>query len=248
MVPAAPSEIESFYRTGALGLRALETREARGRRFGEHADATWRAFRGNPGELGDADRLDLLLRDAAALHRAACAPSVVFAIPGLATDEPFGPDWPSAPATLARDLVREGTSPIDLKAPAELVEKAATLWHLVPAATASVTDAVRSIGPASRVVAAGAGAIVALTKHFQGRSDMDLADQVLLVTQRPAERQLFGLAVLALGSTSPTRFLSPGEDAKAASGGRVHVALVSDDASPASGEAALAVAKETRGG
>ena len=52
--------LRPFYRAAALGLRALDGRGVR-RRFGEDADARWRQFRG---ELRDADRFDLLLRDA----------------------------------------------------------------------------------------------------------------------------------------------------------------------------------------
>src|SRR5690242_12221615 len=56
------NENTSFYEAASLGLRALDARATRSRRFGPDADATWRAFRG---ELTDGDRLDLLLRDAA---------------------------------------------------------------------------------------------------------------------------------------------------------------------------------------
>jgi hypothetical protein len=71
--------IESYYRAAALGLRLLEAREARGRRFGEAAAATWRAL---GGELEGRDRLDLLLRDAAVSNPLAFSARGVFDLAG----------------------------------------------------------------------------------------------------------------------------------------------------------------------
>jgi hypothetical protein len=107
MTAPSPAQAERFYRAGVLGLRALEAREGRGRRLGPAADATWRAFRGDPGELDDRDRLDLLLRDAAATSPLAFAPRRIFALAGLSDDEPFGHEWPGLPVSLARLLLRE---------------------------------------------------------------------------------------------------------------------------------------------
>ncbi|MFY0579821.1 hypothetical protein ACN28S_41205 [Cystobacter fuscus] len=62
--------------------------------------------------------------------------------------------------------------------------------------------------------------------------ELDLADQVLLVTDSPAERQLFGIAVMLLGSSRPVRQLLPSasaEQARAEQFPRAGRMLVSDD-------------------
>jgi hypothetical protein len=84
------------------------------------------------------------------------------------------------------------------------------------------------------VVAEGAGAIIALAKAIGGKAGMDFGDQVLLVTERPGERQLFGLACALSGSRSKARTLAPDRlatDAEELGFKRATVLLVSDDAS-----------------
>jgi hypothetical protein len=95
---------QRFYRVGALGLRWLQDRGFGTKRFDDDANARWRAFRG---ELTDADRLDLLLRDGAALFPKAFAAREVFELDGLAEDEPFGPEWVSPTPSEAGALLRE---------------------------------------------------------------------------------------------------------------------------------------------
>lgn len=83
----SPHQTEAYYKAAILGLRALEAREGRGRRFGPDADARWERFRG---KLHGGDRLQILLRDASAPWGVAFAASHVFRLEGVAVDEPFG--------------------------------------------------------------------------------------------------------------------------------------------------------------
>ncbi len=74
---------ESFYAAALAGLRALDGRERRPRRFGPDADARWQNFCGH---LSLAERVDLLIRDAAVTWQAAFSPAIVFRLPYLASD------------------------------------------------------------------------------------------------------------------------------------------------------------------
>lgn len=94
----------AYYRAALLGLRALEAREGRERRFGADADARWGRFRG---KLHEGDRLHVLLRDASAPWGLASAAAHIFQMPGVARDEPFGPAWPSPSPAEARRLLDE---------------------------------------------------------------------------------------------------------------------------------------------
>jgi hypothetical protein len=241
MTAPSPAQIESFYRAGALGLRALEAREARGRRLGPAADATWRAFRGEPGELDDRDRLDLLLRDAAATYPLAFAPRRIFALAGLADDEPFGHEWPGLPVAIAGSLLRDAAANLAPRPAHVVLTEVAAAWSLIPSATLT-GDAVATLGPASRIAVAGAGAVLVLAEHFASRRDLDLGDQVLFLTDQPGERQLFGLAALLLGSPTPPRVALPDlasqEGLRALGFDRLTAVIVSDDATPTTREAA----------
>jgi hypothetical protein len=236
---------ESFYRSAAFGLRALDATGAQRRYFGSEAEATWSAI---VGSLRPSDRLDLLIRNAAVASPAAFAPRVIFPIAGLADDEPFGPEW-EAPAALPEQLLREAAQPLADASPKRVLAEAAKAWGLAPKPLPPLLLA--NLTPASRILAAGAGAILALAEHFQGRAGHDLGGQVVLLTNAPGERQLLGLAAALLGSATTPRFLSPGTTAKAAAELRtpltaVHLAAVSDDAAPEAAETVAALASELK--
>lgn len=203
-----PSILEPYYRAAILGLRALEARSGRRRSFGEEADARWKAFRGS---LDAPDRLDLLLRAAAKGNPTAFAPRTVVPLEGIAEDEPFGPEWPGCPKLLAAALVKEAGEPLarEVATPGAALRTAAKAWGLDPRPLDP--RELEAVAPATRLLAAGAGAVVSLAERFSARADLDLPQQVLLVAGTPAERQLFGLAVALLGSPSPVRLLAPGE-------------------------------------
>lgn len=235
-----PAAVASFYTSALLGLRALEAAGARRPSFGADPDARWRAFKG---ELRDADRLDLLIRDAAKSLPAAFAPRVVLGIAGLHDDEPFGPDWPGPDAALAATLLRSAAQPFERPPLAELLARVVAAWSLAPAPVDRKRTA--DIAPQTRIVAAGAGAILALAEHFEQGKGLDLAAQVLLVTDSPGERQLLGVAAALLGSASAPRFLPPSSkpDDAGKSFPRADLLLVSDDADPGARSAAEAIAR-----
>lgn len=236
-----PQDIERYYRAALLGLQALDESERVAPRFGPEADARWRALHG---ELEARDRLELLLRDAAKTQPTAFAPRVLFALPGLSGDEPLGKDFRGASEALAAELLRAAAAkpaPMTLRA---LLEEAARIWGLAPAPVDEASLA--TLQQASRVVAAGAGAVIALAAAMADRAGFDLADQVLLVSETPAVRQLLGLAVAWKRSNRPVWLLSPqavlaADDPMALLRGRgsVDLAVVSADATPSERDAAL---------
>ncbi len=73
------------------------------------------------------------------------------------------------------------------------------------------------------------------------RGGTDLGDQVLLVTDSAAERQLLGVAAAISGSARSARLLPidcTAEDARALDFPRASSVLISDDATPAARDAA----------
>lgn len=220
-------EVRSFHLAAHLGLRALDARGAR-RRFGDEADARWKQFRG---QLTEADRLDLLLRDAATVAPLAFAPRDVFALPGISTEDPFGPDWPGPPRGLAGELLRaRDEAAAD---PVAAFDRALALWQRAAAPIDPGTGP--RVAPSTRLLVGGASLLRHLVGVFAaGRDALDLADQVILVADRPHERQLFGLAAVLLGTTSPPRCVAPDaspERWKALGVTRLDATLVSPDAS-----------------
>jgi hypothetical protein len=103
---------QQYYSASTSALRALERSSPTNRRFGPDADATWKGFKG---QLTDADRLDLLLREAAVQYPSAFAPRVLFAWDGLTEDEPFGPDWESLPDRMVAQLLRGPDAPAGIE-------------------------------------------------------------------------------------------------------------------------------------
>jgi hypothetical protein len=199
------SAIEAFYRAAFEGLRFLEQREGRGRRFGEAAHAAWRSL---GGEFEASDRIELLLRDAAAQHPLAFGARGVFEMTWLAEDEPFGSEWPPVRAALAETLLREskGTGETDV---AKLVAVAARHWAFPrPTVTPALTDQVARITPASHFLMAGVSAMLAVITAAATRRDLDLGEQALVLTNGPADRQLWGLALLASSTRSRPRVVS----------------------------------------
>jgi hypothetical protein len=240
--PMSPEAIESFYRAAHLGLRVLDERGAR-RRFGADADARWKQFRG---DLNDADRLNLLQRDASTVAPLAFAPREVFSLTGLSVEDAFGPVWPGSRAGLAGDLLRAERS--DASDPLQWFEAAVAQWPGSPPALDG--SSLPKILPSTRLVFAGLGALRALVTHFAAqRGSLDLADQLLLVSDRPAERQLFGLAAVFLGTPNAPRALVPSaskERVRALGVTRLDAHVVSEDATPAARDAALALADVLR--
>lgn len=230
--PIESSDIERFYRAALLGLGALDSREQSGRRLGPNAAARWGAFRGG---LREADRLDWLVRDAAATQPLGFAPRALFNLAGLPSDEPFGRYWPGLPERLAIELFSQPPShaPADLRA---LLDAVVAAWGLSPRPLSP--EAMTNLRPASRVVAAGAGAVLSLLPIFADRRDFDLTDQVLLVADTAGVRQLFGLGAAWLPTNRSPGCLGSAElitgqaaaTARAMGFDRIDETLISDDA------------------
>ena len=195
--------IDRFYAATVAGLRALEAQHPTDRRFGPNADATWKAFKG---ELNEGDRVDLLLRDAALQHPAAFGPRSIFLLDGLAEDEPFGPDWQGPDASIVLRLLRDSSGFSGSFKVADALAAAAKAWGVTPKPLRA--GAAADVQAATRFWLSGSGAIVSLAATFEGRPELDLADQAVLVADQPAERQLYGLAVALLQSTRPARLLT----------------------------------------
>src|SRR5690606_28227661 len=120
----------------------------------------------------------LLLRDASVAFPHAFAPRAVFAIPGLADDEPFGPSFPQVPRRFATDLLKQARSGGAIDGASVLAEAAAR-WSLADVADVDALAArLAHLGPATRLVVSGARAIAALSRAAAAHRDLDLADQV----------------------------------------------------------------------
>lgn len=220
--PVTSEQHLAFYAAAVAGLRALDSRERVPRRFGADADRRWASFKG---KLDEADRIDLLLRDAAVTWGPAFSPAEAFGLFGLAPDEPFGPDWHPLSPSAARRALAEPTSPAS---PGTL----AALLGIAPGPAP-----VPSLGPSTRLAVAGGAALVAVAEAFAGTPGLSWSDQVLAVATTPAHRQLAGLLALAVGSAARTRLVRPAEDLRAtlkeAGFAQVDAAAVSTDAEPA---------------
>jgi hypothetical protein len=220
--PVSSQQRDAFYAAAVAGLRALDARERTPRRFGADADTRWAAFKGN---LNDADRVDLLLRDAAVTWGPAFSPAEVFALFGLAPDEPFGPDWQPLSTAAARRAFAEPPAPTS---PAAL----AALLGLSPSPVP-----VPSLTPSTRLAVAGGAALVAVADAFARTPGLSWSDQVLVVATTPAHRQLAGLLAIAVGAAARTRLVRPSGDLRAtlkeAGFAQLDLAVVSPDAEPA---------------
>jgi hypothetical protein len=214
-------ECAVFYRAAVVGLRALDARESAPRRFGPDADARWVQF---AGALGAGDRIDILLRDAAATWGAAFSPSEAFGLFGLADDEPFGPDWSSIDDRAAIRLLAEPDAP-------------ATLEHIAYGlGVKAVSVPVPVLTPSTKLVVAGGAAVTSVAKAFSVNTALSWTDQVVVVAGKAAWRQLAGLAAVVLGARGRTAIVRPteGADGTVRIAGFAHLdaAVVSPDAEP----------------
>ncbi|MER2559596.1 MAG: hypothetical protein ABTQ32_02685 [Myxococcaceae bacterium] len=200
MTTSAPTaqERETFYAAAVVGLRALDAREPKPRRFGSDADARWRQF---AGALGDGDRLDILLRDAAGTWGAAFSPAECFGLFGLADDEPFGPDWSGLSDSVAKRLLADATGK-----------------HSIESVTSALgvkvgTVSLHAVSSSTKLVLAGASAVSAVAQVFAKDPKLSWTDQVLVVASTPLVRQLAGLAAVLVGARGRTALIRPAAEA-----------------------------------
>ena len=225
--PVPPQDHSAFYGAAVIGLRALDARETTPRRFGPDAEARWAQF---AGALGMGDRIDILLRDAAGTWGAAFSPSECFGFFGLADDEPFGPDWNGIDDHSAKRLLAEPD------VPAKIEHIAFALG--VKAGSVSVPH----ITPSTKLVVAGGTAIVSVATMFAENKALSWTDQVVVVADKPAWRQLAGLAAVLRGARGRTVLVRAVEGAESTlrNTGFAHLdaAVISPDAEPEAAELA----------
>ncbi|NUP07972.1 MAG: hypothetical protein HOW73_18150 [Polyangiaceae bacterium] len=210
-----------YYEAAMRALQFVERRSPTGRRFGADADARWGAFRGN---LTTADRMDLLLRDADAQWPSSFGARNVFALRAAAEDEAFGAEWLPMDPVDAEELWRRVIAEPPPSAVKDALVAAAATWELklAPVETAPV-------GAAEKLIVAGPSAIATLIGLFATGSDLDWADQVIVVATPPAHRQLAALAGALLNATKPSALMTPDENVKVTAGRRL---VLSADAAP----------------
>lgn len=223
-IDISPEQRSAYYRAAFLGLHALDAAERTPRRFGPDAEARWSGFAGH---LGTAERLDLLIRDAAVTWGVGFSPALIFDLPGLAEDEPFGPDWASLPPQEVQRLWASPPWAVSIGDVAEVLDV-----PLTPVDLPSIT-------PSTRLMVAGGAAVCALATHFSGQDELSWPDQVLVVSERPQVLQLAGLVAPIIAARGPSCALRPVDDVAAAlkeqgwsAGGE---AVVSDDATAREG-------------
>lgn len=228
-----PSRRDTFYTAALLGLHVLDSQERTPRRFGPDADARWQGFQGH---LGIAERIDLLIRDAAVSWPMGFSPSRIFRLQGLASDEPFGPDWRSLPENVAQMLWSDVSATPDLDDVAAILD--------IPHEAIDVPQ----LTPATRLFVAGGAAIRAVAQVFAKSDVLSWSDQVMVVASSPSNRQLAGLVAPLIGALGTATVLTPSEDvggslkrAEITAGG---VAIVSSDADAASANFARLAARE----
>lgn len=183
------AQSDAFYKAATLGLAALERREGRSLRAGPDADARWARF---SGALHTGDRLDMLLRDAAVTWGSAFAGAQVFQLPGVAADDPFGPQW------LAPNRRRGEASLTTIGSASPTLDDIGRALGIPAHAVA-----LPAIGPATRLTIAGGAAILAAARHFLAHDELDWSRQVTIVAQLPRNRQLAGLVAIFLRGLRP---------------------------------------------
>ena len=187
------AEIRSYYEAALAALRFVDV-QSNGGRFGKDADIRWKGFRGH---LQDVDRIDVLLRDADARWPGSMGARRVFNRQGVSENDAFGKGWSPLDPVAGADLWREVSGAKPPPALADALANMAAVWKL-PLSSHKPAP----VQPSSRLVTAGASAVVALAQSFVGRDDLNWAQQVVVVASDPATRQLAAFCGAALNVTN----------------------------------------------
>lgn len=216
------TERATYYRNALRLLRFAEERSPTQRRFGANADALWRDFAGG---LKTADRIDVLLRDADTEWPGGFGARAVFGLRAVAEDDAFGAQWSSL-EPIDGERVWKDVTQVEAVASSldAILDQLAAAWELRPA-----PHELPRLTAGARLVIGGAGAIAAALRAFAGNADLNWPQQIVVVADHPAERQLAAAAAVLLNTTRPT-VLRTSVDRGAPLVG--HIPQVSSDATP----------------
>jgi hypothetical protein len=228
------AEALAYYRASLTLLKHVESRQPTSRRFGGEADALWSQFRGH---LTTADRITTLLRDADAQWPGGFGARSIFQLRGVAEDDAFGSQWQPLDGVDAEDIWREfsvGT----LGSTQATLQALASVWKFSLAPIS-----VDNVDATEHLVVAGPSAVAALIQAFDGRSDLNWADQVTAIASLPAHRHLALAAAALLNLTRAPLVLSADQDAGLVRSTTKPRLFISADASEADAVKARALAE-----
>lgn len=194
------------YVRGALRLlQYVEAKRPTGRRFGADADARWSSFRG---DLETVDRIELMIRDADAEWPGSFGARTVFAMQGVAEDEPFGSQWKGLDPVAAEELWRSVKAEPAPTTVAGVLASIASAWGVTMTAQHS-----GPVTPTDHLVVVGPSAIAAIIEVFATGAALDWAEQVVVVASAPAARQLAAAATALLNASRPATILAASDTA-----------------------------------
>jgi len=187
-MPPSTHEVRrhAYYDCALALLRVVEARSPTARRFGPEADALWRSV---AGDLDLGDRLELLLRDADRQWGAAFGARAVFALRSAHEQDAFGADWRRLSAREAEALWNQAATAKPSADPLAAVDQILATWRLEPQPCQ-----LPKLGPSSRLVVAGLGALVATLRAFLANADLSWPNQVVVIADEPGPRQLAAAA------------------------------------------------------
>jgi hypothetical protein len=194
----------AFYRAALPTAFFLDQERSTERLFDDDAGAAWRQY---GADLPSVVRIDLALKNLAALYPAAFAPGPVFSLPGWYDDDPWGVGFARPPRDQLEALFRT-TSPATTSS--ETLDHARVCWGIPPA-----PDALGArLTPALQVLVTGDRAMAAVAGAMNARAGVEVRSQVLLVSSSAAARHVLGLACALGHQQGVPRMVAAVADAK----------------------------------
>ena len=144
----------------------------------------------------------MLVRDADLEWPGAFGARRVFGLEGVAEDDAFGAGWEGISSSVAQELIAAHALRA-LPDVATWLDAAFTAARRPRMALESTQLDPASLRPNARFVAVGASAVAALVLAFAGRQDLDLGQQVAVISDDPFARQLGASAPVALATGTP---------------------------------------------